>query len=326
MMTKIIEAFKQTDDFKKELRESEKIPDFEKYLDERLSADEKTQLHKERFEIGFGSTVESKVHNMHMEFMRSDAKNNYTKFHFERTRSIITVREIESIYRAFKNEVNNNDTDRYKEPEITAKTILHLLQKLNNDLSQKIIGVLLEDNDISIQMYVWQKKDLNFSETKYRSTWEAMKRNFNLILIENGTKEQMKAEPVEIIQPTIQVIQDALELVINKKSKPAPANDTIKIKLFEEYFKKKPSNIDGLKNYLKSLTVEQHLAYAIYYMESKPREITAISLSRKKFVNTFQPDREQISSLNSVFNNINKTLIENNTLFQSIGKQIDSFL
>lgn len=234
MMTKIMEAFKQTDDFKKELRESEKIPDFEKYLDERLSADEKTQLHKERFEIGFGSTVESKVHNMHMEFMRSDAKNNYTKFHFERTRSIITIREIESIYRAFKNEVNNNDTDRYKEPEITAKTILHLLQKLNEDLSQKIIGVLLEDNDISIQMYVWQKKDLNFSETKYRSTWEAMKRNFNLTLIENSPKTKPK----------------------------------VQIKLFEEYFDQETIDLPLLKNYFENLKPAK-IARAIYVLKRK---------------------------------------------------------
>lgn len=233
-MTKIMEAFKQTDDFKKELRESEKIPDFEKYLDERLSADEKTQLHKERFEIGFGSTVESKVHNMHMEFMRSDAKNNYTKFHFERTRSIITIREIESIYRAFKNEVNNNDTDRYKEPEITAKTILHLLQKLNEDLSQKIIGVLLEDNDISIQMYVWQKKDLNFSETKYRSTWEAMKRNFNLTLIENSPKTKPK----------------------------------VQIKLFEEYFDQETIDLPLLKNYFENLKPAK-IARAIYVLKRK---------------------------------------------------------
>lgn len=234
MMTKIMEAFKQTDDFKKELRESEKIPDFEKYLDERLSADEKTQLHKERFEIGFGSTVESKVHNMHMEFMRSDSKNNYTKFHFERTRSIITIREIESIYRAFKNEVNNNDTDRYKEPEITAKTILHLLQKLNEDLSQKIIGVLLEDNDISIQMYVWQKKDLNFSETKYRSTWEAMKRNFNLTLIENSPKTKPK----------------------------------VQIKLFEEYFDQETIDLPLLKNYFENLKPAK-IARAIYVLKRK---------------------------------------------------------
>lgn len=233
-MTKIIEAFKQTDDFKKELRESEKIPDFEKYLDERLSADEKTQLHKERFEIGFGSTVESKVHNMHMEFMRSDAKNNYTKFHFERTRSIITIREIENIYRAFKNEVNNNDTDRYKEPEITAKTILHLLQKLNEDLSQKIIGVLLEDNDISIQMYVWQKKDLNFSETKYRSTWEAMKRNFNLTLIENSPKTKPK----------------------------------VQIKLFEDYFDSETFDVPTLKKYFENIKPAQ-IARAIYVLKGR---------------------------------------------------------
>ena len=326
-MTKIIEGFLKTDDFKKELRESEKIPDFEKYLDERLSADEKTQLHKERFEIGFGSTVESKVHNIHIEFMRSDAKNNYTKFHPDKTHSITTIREIEKVYRAFKDEVNNNDTDRYKEPEITAKTILHLLQKLNEDLSQKIIEKLIEDNDISIQMYVWHKGDANFCERKYRTTWEAMKRNFNLTLIENGTKDKIKYESstAEIQQRTFQVMQDALEEVINKNSK--PKNSTVRnVKLFEEYFKKKPSNIDGLKNYLKSLKVGRDLAYAIYYMESPNREITAISLDRKKFVNTFHPNREEISSLNAAFVGLTDTKIGKDTIFQNIGTQIDTFM
>lgn len=202
MIEKIIESFIKTDDFKKELESAPLVPDFDKYLEDNLTDEEKEKLHKNRYGIpkkkeaiktsadlkefynGFPS-IDSRLFQLQAEFFKEPIIDEYLKPDEKQTVTVSAISDIDKIYRDLKDSVNAPEIDRYKEPEISAKAILCLVNKMNSNCANQVVEWMLSDKDIAFQMYLWQKKDLNFPEHEYKRRWEAMKRIFDLTIKDN---------------------------------------------------------------------------------------------------------------------------------------------